>query len=412
MTTTQLRSRRRADLALVFWAGILQGLAFVAVPAVSPVLQDEDRIGLTSTEYGSLFVPMVILAIAASIGSVRLASICGRRTIFLAGISLNLLAMAFVALSQPLSGTSLGPYAPLLIGMACLGLGVALTVAALNAHVLILFNVGSAAGIISLHAVMGGGNALAPLLAALFLGLDRWWLLPITVGAGLLLLLVAGTRHKHWSEAPKANPDQRLPKHDRQGVPLAFLGFAAIAAAYGVSEALFASWGPTFLHEDKGLSDSTADLALSAFWTMVMIGRILAIIASTKLSARAIYLGQSVLLVIAFVVVPPIDGAVANVAAFGLAGLACSTWFPLTMNFSSLRSSRMAELSPGGLIAALMVGVGIGAFGVGPLRAAVGLSAIYTTAIGLALAMAVMALVMTAGSRTEAGSRPQGTTSP
>src|SRR6185369_1301722 len=59
-------SNRRA-VAAVYGAGLLQGLALVTFPAASAVFTSRAAYDLTSAEYGAMFVPQTVLAIAAAL---------------------------------------------------------------------------------------------------------------------------------------------------------------------------------------------------------------------------------------------------------------------------------------------------------------------------------------------------------
>ena len=54
--------------------------------------------------------------------------------------------------------------------------------------------------------------------------------------------------------------------------------------------------------------------------------------------------------------------------AFALAGLACSACLPLSIGTASNETPRFVETISGWMVAAYMMGYGIGAFAVGPLR--------------------------------------------
>jgi hypothetical protein len=47
----------RAEVRIVYLAGIAQGIALVTFPAVSTVLTDPDEYDLSNTQYGSLTGP-------------------------------------------------------------------------------------------------------------------------------------------------------------------------------------------------------------------------------------------------------------------------------------------------------------------------------------------------------------------
>ena len=66
---------RRSEIVAVYAAGLFQGLSLVAVPAAATILTSADGYDLSASQYGLLFLPQVILAIA---GSLALPSLAGR----------------------------------------------------------------------------------------------------------------------------------------------------------------------------------------------------------------------------------------------------------------------------------------------------------------------------------------------
>ena len=65
---------RRSEIVAVYAAGLFQGLSLVAVPAAATILTSADGYDLSASQYGLLFLPQVILAIA---GSLALPSLAG-----------------------------------------------------------------------------------------------------------------------------------------------------------------------------------------------------------------------------------------------------------------------------------------------------------------------------------------------
>ena len=165
---------------------------------------------------------------------------------------------------------------------------------------------------------------------------------------------------------------------------------------YGIVETLNGNWSTLYLTEQRGMPTQWASLALTAFWAMVTIGRVLAAVASPRVPARWIYLGLPMLLVVAFLVVSQVSTAIGGVLAFGLAGLACSAFFPLSISFGGEEFPRLTALVSGELIAFYQVGYGIAAFGTGSLLDATGvhLSTIYAGASLVAVAMIVLAFLV------------------
>jgi MFS transporter, FHS family, glucose/mannose:H+ symporter len=56
----------RFEIGLLYLAGVLQGLASVTFPAASKIFASPTGFDLSSTQYGAMFIPRVVLAILAS----------------------------------------------------------------------------------------------------------------------------------------------------------------------------------------------------------------------------------------------------------------------------------------------------------------------------------------------------------
>ena len=56
----------RAEIGLVYFTGVVQGLALVTFPAASAIFTSPDGFGFDSTRYGAMFMPQVVLAVLAS----------------------------------------------------------------------------------------------------------------------------------------------------------------------------------------------------------------------------------------------------------------------------------------------------------------------------------------------------------
>ena len=58
--------RLRRPVVIVYTVGLFQGLALVAIPAAATILQSPSGYDLSSTQYGLLFLPQVVMAIAGA----------------------------------------------------------------------------------------------------------------------------------------------------------------------------------------------------------------------------------------------------------------------------------------------------------------------------------------------------------
>jgi predicted MFS family arabinose efflux permease len=82
---------------------------------------------------------------------------------------------------------------------------------------------------------------------------------------------------------------------------------------------------------------------------------------------------------------------VAGIAVFGLAGLACSAFLPLSISLGGAEFPPRAAVISGELIAFYQIGYGVAAFGVGPLHELGGFA--YSTAFSIG---SLVALVLAA----------------
>jgi fucose permease len=188
-----------------------------------------------------------------------------------------------------------------------------------------------------------------------------------------------------------------------RGLPQRFWLYAAMVLLYGIVETLNGNWSTLYLTQQRGVPAQWASLALTAFWAMVTVGRVLVAVVSSHVSSRWIYLGLPALLVLAFLFIAEVHTALGGILAFGLAGLACSALLPLSISFGGSEFPRLTALVSGELIAFYQVGYGLAAFGVGPLhdRAGLPLSTIYAGASLVAGAMIVLALLVAHPARAQ-----------
>jgi predicted MFS family arabinose efflux permease len=140
------------------------------------------------------------------------------------------------------------------------------------------------------------------------------------------------------------------------------------------------NWSQLTMTTDVGASTTQASLALTAFWAMVTVGRLLFALVGRWLPSRVVYHALPLLLVVTFALTAalPKDAPWLGVAVFGLAGLGCSALLPLTISLGQSALTTMSAAVAGGVIAFYQVGYGIAAFGVGPLLdSGASLSAVY-----------------------------------
>jgi MFS family permease len=382
----------RAETSVVYAAGAVQGVVLVTFPAASTIFTDPGRYGLSNTQYGTLFLPQVATAITASLLGAVLGRRFGAKRVYLAGLGCGLAAMVLLIVSQFFESNTSVAFPLLLVATAFLGAGFGLTVPALNLLTAAFHPADVESSVLALNALLGVGTALAPVFVAIFVGLGFWWGLPL-LSAILLGALIAGSLGLPLRIAAKERAARAS-----AGIPRRFWVFAGFATLYGVCETVNGNWSQLDMTRELGASTTTAAIALTTFWAMVTVGRMLFAAIDRWVPVRTTYHVLPFVLAGSFGVIAllPAGATAAGILAFGLAGLGCSALLPLTIGFGEKELAAIAAALAGGVIAFYQLGYGIAAFGVGPLLdGGVKLPAIYGASAVVAVAMGLVSLAVT-----------------
>ena len=166
---------------------------------------------------------------------------------------------------------------------------------------------------------------------------------------------------------------------------------------YGICETVNGNWSQLDMTRELGATATEASLALTAFWGMVTLGRVLFAALQRRVPPRVTYHFLPFVLAAAFIIIAllPSDSPWLGVLTFGLAGLGCSALLPLTISFGQDELTTFSAAVAGGVIACYQFGYGIAAFGVGPLLDhGVGLPTVYAVAAAIALGLAALSHVV------------------
>jgi MFS family permease len=393
------------ETRVVYAAGVVQGIALVTFPAASTIFTSSEEYDLSSTQYGTLFLPQVITAIAAALLGARVGSRFGTKRLYLAGLAAGLASMALLILSAFLADHKSVAYGLLLLATGALGAGFGLTVPALNTFAAAFNPAGVDRAILVLNALLGVGTVLAPLFVALFVGLGFWWGMPVTSAILLVALVVVSARLPlHTGARRTADAPAGI------AIPPRFWVYAGFAVLYGVCETVNGNWSQEEMTSELGASTAAASLALTAFWAMVTLGRVLFAAIQAWVPSRMTYHLLPFVLAgtLAIVALLPDGDPALGVLAFGLAGLGCSALLPLTISFGQGELTDVSARVAGGVIAFYQLGYGIAAFGVGPLLAGgVGLPAIYAVAAVIAVIMGFWSFVVAGRQPSPASLHPR-----
>lgn len=387
---------RVAEIGIVYVGGLTQGLALVSFPAAATILTAVDGYALSNNQYGSIFLPLFVGAVLASLLAPEVARLRGLKTVLIIGSAANCASMATFAASSAMTDVPVLAYAMVLAATGLLGIGFGATLTAINAFASDFFPNRGETAVTALHTLLGTGTALAPLIVAALAGGGLWWLLPLAVGvASFALALLALTQPLNISAEDGGSSTLGAVAIAR-ALPRRIWVWVAFALLYGICETLFGNWGTVYLHQQRSLPVATANLALAVFWAAVTVGRLLVAVVSTRIPPLLIFRVLPLLIAVALISVATASGGTSGVLAFALAGLACSACLPLSIGSASGETPSFVETISGWMIAAYMMGYGIGAFAVGPLRQVgdLELSAVYYGASAIAAVMVVLAVVL------------------
>ena len=362
--------------------GLFQGLSLVAFPAAALVLTSASGYDLSQNQYGVLFLPQVVGAIAGSLALPTLAHRFQLKRVLLAGLVADTVAMSLLAGSYLVHGDD-AAYPVLLLATASLGLGFGLTLGSISTYAGAFNPDRRAVALTSLNVLLGLGTALSPLLVAIFTKLGEWWYLPVLAAFGLAALVVTTLMQ------PMSLPVEQR-RSSRTRIPGAFWLFAAALVIYGIAETMFGNWGTTLL-TGHGVSSSAANTALATFWAAVTVGRLMIALVSGRVSSTLIYVTLPVGIFAALLLAPTAHGAAEGITLFALAGVSCSGFFPMTVGYGEATFPTIVELAAGWLIAAYQLGYGFAAFGAGVLQNDISLSAIFRLVAVLVVLMAILA---------------------
>lgn len=378
---------RWAQIVLVYAVALIQGVAVVIYPAAGSLLTHGHWHHLTTGEYGSLFLPMIFGAILASLGGGNLAARKGLQSVMSVTLAANAISMYLFTVSAAFREQYLTEYSILLISMLALGLGFGGTLTLLNTYVAMFFPNKTAAATAALHAHLGIGTALAPLLLTAFVAMDMWWGAPLVLAVGFTLALMLSFVVLDNILVNRSPEQTRLPR--------IFWLFVLFTGIYGLCETLFGNWATIFLTDEKGLSLADASYALSLFWAMVTVGRVVATFASYWINPYKILLVLPLMIAAAFLMLPHLTGAGWNIAIYGFAGLACSACFPLSVGSGESAFRENASIASGNMTAAYMFGYGVAAYGVGVLHDWEGMKLATLYSLGAIPALLLFFLVIT-----------------
>jgi predicted MFS family arabinose efflux permease len=382
-----LSPRLAGAVAAMYLGAVLIGMALVSVPSSSVYLKAVH--GLSDQDYGRVFLPQLLFAIAGALlggPAVRRLSLKAMYLVALVCLLLSQLALALSASVDAAHALML-----IMLCMALFGFGFGFGGGPLNGLVANLFPTRSDTAITALHLMAGVGMMVGPLFFRLFEALGTWSAAPILLlGLALALFVLAALC------LPRSAQRRDSTRGPAPSASAHFWLMIGIAFLYAVVEGAFSNWAVIYVTGEKGQSADAGAAALSIFWGGLTLGRLLATLTVSRVGAFSIWVLLPVAMIASFLLIPALLQSYALLLGYGVAGLACSAFFPLMVAIAGRPYPQHISWIASMLTASLMLGVGAGSYVIGGLLETLPLSTLYRY---LAVLPAITLTLMLLGSR-------------
>ncbi|ROI04697.1 MFS transporter [Chryseobacterium sp. G0240] len=342
---------RRITIIVIFLLAFLTGVNFVIFPALSTAFTDSSLFGLSSSQFGNLFIPQVICIIISCLGAPFLVNKWGPKLVLASGVLLMLISTGALWILHYFITENAALFPVLMILVACTGTGFGLSITTLNPLAASLFEKGNSSAILLLQFLVGLGTSTSPLMMNLIGNVKYWMYVPgcIFIVVGLVwmaLLFLKIGKGKFFT----------LPEHFK--LPGKLWCFFAAIVLYGGVEGTFGSFGGIIL-KDKGLDNSNASLGLSLFWGGIAVNRLLFGIFSKKadLSSFFLFAPVGVAALILLLLVYP-DVRILLLMMF-LIGFFMGSIFPGSIGWGTVEFPAYSVVVSGFLMAANQIGTGV-----------------------------------------------------
>jgi len=348
----------RLQIGMAFFAFILIGANDAAVGVFLPSLRAFYNIDKSTL--GFLFIASTTGYLLSAFVSGLLVEKLGRRNYMLAGC-VAIATGAFVIALTP-------PFPVVLLGASCLGFGVAVIDAGLNAYIAGLPD--STATLNYLHAFFGLGALLGPLLASGMLSVGIAWnmLYYLWVTLALVLLLGFAFAFKGHTPAPRSTHEGGNVLLSTLRLPIVWVAAFFLFAYVGIEVSL-GSWAFTFLTEERHEAELISGWTVSGYWLGLTVGRLFMGKLSSKLGAGGLIYICLVGIVAGLLIVWLVPFSISSAAGLWLVGFSLGPIFPTTI-------SLMSGFVPARLLASVLgFAVSVGAAGAAIFPALAGLLA-------------------------------------
>ncbi|MBK1895915.1 MFS transporter [Chryseobacterium paridis] len=342
---------KTVTIVVVYLLAFLTGVNFVVFPALGTAFTDQSLFGLTSSQFGNLFIPQVICIIISCLGAPFLVNKIGPKIVLICGLLLMIISTGSLWILHYFMNEKSILFPVLMILVAFTGTGFGLSITTLNPLAASLFEDKRSSAILILQFLVGLGTSTSPLMMNFIGDVNNWMYVPgsifivvaIAFVAFLFLKLEKGTFFE-------------LPGHFK--IPTKLWFFFITIILYGFIEGTFGSFGGIIL-KTQGLDNSKASLGLSLFWGGIALNRLLFGIFSKKFNLSYIFL-TAPLCVAGLIFIMLIDHNVKILLLLMFfIGFFMGSIFPGSIGWGTVEFPMLSVLVSGFLMAANQIGTGI-----------------------------------------------------
>ncbi len=338
-------------IIIIFLLAFLTGVNFVVFPALSSVFTDQSFFGLSSSQFGNLFIPQVVCITVSCLITPFLVNKLGPKKVLSAGIFLMVLSTGALWTLQFFLDDKHFLFYILLILVAMTGLGFGFSITTLNPLAASLFDGNKTSAILVLQFLVGLGTSTSPLLMGLITNTKDWILIPggifIAVFIGLIALLFVKLKNSAAFQLPK-----------QFKVPAKLWLFFIAIILYGFLEGALGGFGSVILR-DLGLDSSNASIGLSLFWGGIAINRLLFGIFSKKFNLSIIFLISPLLVGVLLWILISSSLPSIVLSLMLMIGFFMGSLFPGSIGWATIEFPQFAVLVSGLMMAADQIGTGI-----------------------------------------------------
>lgn len=344
-------NNKKIIITIVFLLAFLTGVNFVVFPTLTNAFIDQSLFALSSSQFGSLFIPQMICIIISCLSAPFLVNRWGPKMILTVGIVLMLISTGSLWFLHYFIAQKSSLFPILMVLAACTGSGFGLSITILNPLAASLFEKENSSAILILQFLVGLGTSASPLMMNMIGDISNWMNVP-----GLIFIVISTVFIVFLFLKIEKGTFFELPDHFK--IPKKLWIFFAAIILYGCVEGTFGSFGGVIL-KNKGLDNSSSSLGLSLFWAGIAFNRLLFGIFSKKFDLSLFFITSPLwvgILLLMLLIYPNIH--ILLMMMF-LIGFFMGCVFPGSIGWGTVEFPTYSVLVSGFLMAANQIGTGI-----------------------------------------------------